>query len=197
MSEIIKVKVDRRYIAHFPFDLFYLVPEERRDVLSKVFPASLCFPMTDHLQGLLKKIAYANCETYPHDARKQEHPEHKAIINLCDLEKHFLMVPILPLAQTAPFKVKTPAYIMAQRHRKDKDKLPKSFAGVFHDDVVMFTLKGPLRPICRGCPRHLLHLQGKCQLGDKECYTTLILAGKEENLEQLQDDDSSDDTATA
>lgn len=204
MEQIYKVKVNRNFIRQFPFDLFYLVHADVRHLLSRLFPASLCFPIEDELKKLVERL-WSKSARYVLD----NHEEHKAhdgrvvltqVVQLNQLDVYFLVVPILLEKRQVKemgddqqgIKVlsthRGPKYITAPRHTKATEN---TFSNVFSHGTVLFTPRGPMRPICLACPRHLLQLQGKCSLGGKECYTWLTLQGdqappqEEANDEQL------------
>ena len=178
-NEIVKVRVDQKKVKEFPFDLIYLVPVAHRDVIPRLFPWSLCFTITPQIQALLKLIDTVNfAERFPNPGRP--HPVVKTHINrvLQNASDRFLVVPVMGLEQrrkkhNAPRGNKIPAYITAPRHQ-GKDNT-NAFEHLFTPDTLLFSPKGPVRPICRMCPRGMLRLQGKCQLGSQACYTNLVI----------------------
>lgn len=215
MEQIYKVKVNRSFIRQFPFDLFYLVHMDIRHILPRLFPASLCFPMEDEVKNLVSKL-WARSVHYVMD----NHEEHKACesrivltqaVSLEQLEAYFLIVPILLEKRQVKERVgdgdtetlvsthRGPKYLTAKRHMKSTDS---TYSHVFTHSTVLFTPRGPMRPICLACPRHLLQLQGKCSLGGKECYTWLTLQGdqaaprEEVDNEQLHGDGADLDNAS-
>jgi hypothetical protein len=189
--ELLKIRIDRKEIRKFPFDLIYIVKAEDRRILPRIFPTSLCFAIDDKWQKMLLSIPFVKEEF-------QQLQERRAIVrgqgklHESSLNAHFLVVPILTHA-VEPYGSRHPAYFTAQRHVKSNEN---KFSEIFTDEVVLFTKKGPIRPICLGCPRHLLQIQGQCQLGGRYCYDTLVLdrpqppKTPEEPGEQLQSDDA-------
>lgn len=208
MNETItKIKVERTFVRNFPFDVFYLVPVARRDVLPRLFPWSLCFPPTRPLVLRMQDLRLHGVEALPHQRRREEKDVGKPLLKEygIDLDQHFVVVPVLPLMTTERAqkeRVKLPGYLLASKHKQKATKESKSndesvkqtsaFPEIFTDSVVLFTPDGPLRPVCKGCPRHLLHMQGKCTLGCQYCYEELIL--KRSAYEQLQDDNAVGDS---
>lgn len=202
-KDLIKIRVARNQINNFPFDVFYLVPMQRRDVLPKLFPWSLCVPMTTEVILLVTALKVHKREERPHgqDRIKDTLWEPKAI-RLTSIEHNlaytFMVVPILPL--TTPRKPdpakkqeakRLPGYLLAKRHRAmrvENDTHKGAFQTVINDAVVLFTPDGPVRPVCLKCPRHLLHVQGKCELGSRPCYEELVL--KRSPYEQLPTDNA-------
>lgn len=204
---IIKVRIERTIVRDFPFDVIYLVPFARRDVLPKLFPWSLCLPPNKALVDLIANIQVNVTETLPHAGRADtQHWEGKGTCLTrfqITLDQCFVVVPILPLMTTEEAQKKRnklPGYLVAPRHvkipakaRSDEAALAESkFAHILTDDAVLFTPKGPFQPVCRKCPRHMLHMMGKCSLGCKHCFDELILKGSVN--EQLQDDDAVQDS---
>lgn len=190
--ELLKIRIDRKEIRSFPFDLIYIVRAEDRRILPRIFPTSLCFAIDDKWQAMLLKIPYVK-EEFRQLRERRTVVEGKSKLHESSLKQHFLVVPIL-MRSTEPYGPRHPSYITAPRHVKsDQNK----YSEIFTDEVVLFTKKGPLRPICLGCPRHLLQIQGQCQLGGRFCYDTLVLDKPiqppelqtiEESGEQLQTD---------
>lgn len=190
MEQVYKVKVNRSFVSKFPFDLFYLVHADVRHLLSRLFPASLCFPIEDELKKLVDSL-WTKSAVYVLD-NHQEHKTHEGrivltqVVQLNQLDMYFLVVPILLEKRQVKEKAKDgdtetvvsthrgPKYITAPRHIKATEN---KFSNIFSYGTVLFTPRGPMRPICLACPRHLLQLQGKCSLGGKECYTWLTLQG--------------------
>lgn len=209
---ILKIRIERDRVNNFPFDVVYIVPTEQRAVLPYLFPWSLCMAITKEIYLTLCPLILHQVETRPHDSRREvdtewttrtvksfRHSRHEF-----DIIDKFLVVPVLPLMTTEVAKkehYRLPGYLLAKPHRKvKKDKKgnerPRRFTEFLHDGVVLFTPDGPVRPVCLRCRRHLLHVQGKCVLGEPACYDELIL--KRNPYEQLQTDDadSSSDSST-
>jgi len=202
MEQIYKVKVNRSFIRKFPFDLFYLVNANIRHLLPRLFPASLCFPIEDELRTLVDRL-WSRSARYVLD----NHTEHKTcdsrivltqVVQPDQLDQYFLVVPILLEKRQIKemgddqqgVKVlsthRGPKYITAPRHIKPTHN---TFSNIFTHSTVLFTPRGPMRPICLACPRHLLQLQGKCTLGGKECYTWLTLQGDQAApLEEIENE---------
>ena len=137
-------------------------------------------------------------EVYPHMGRRQTTkykigPVGLAHLDAVNYDDCFLVVPIFGQMKD-PSKTRHPAYITAQRHVHTSDS---KFNHIFTDEVVLFTPRGALRPVCLGCPRHILHVQGKCEIGGQFCYDSLSLTLEKEEDEQLSSDDSQLDTLSA
>jgi len=202
INAIYKVKVNRSFISRFPFDLFYLVHADVRHLLSRLFPASLCFPIEDELKKLVDNL-WTKSAVYVLD----NHEEHKTcdgrivltqVVQPNQLDMYFLVVPILlekrqvkemgddQLGVKVVSTHRSPKYITAPRHIKPTEN---KFSNIFSHGTVLFTPRGPMRPICLACPRHLLQLQGKCSLGGKECYTWLTLQGDQAAPREEADDE--------
>jgi len=198
---IVKIRVARNQVASFPFDVFYLVPIAHREILPRLFPWSLCVPMTTEVILRVTALKVHKQEDRPHDQDriKDIHWQPMAIRLTSlevDLAHTFMIVPILPLVPRKPESSKQvakrlPGYLLAKRHRilrTEHDAYKGTFQDIINDSVVLFTPNGPIRPVCRKCPRHLLHIQGKCELGSRPCYEELVL--KRSPYEQLPTDNA-------
>jgi len=192
MRTVYKVKVNRNYMRVFPFDLIYLVHADVRYLLPRLFPASLCFPIEDHLKTLVESLWHKSAlvveDTHAERHRGNGRTVLTQFVPLEQLETYFLIVPILLETKIVEETVgdgdnaqrkliskhRGPRYITAPRHVKP---IENQFSKVFTHATVLFTPRGPMRPICLACPRHLLQLQGKCELGCKECYRWLTMQG--------------------
>ena len=178
---ILKMRVDQKCIKEFPFDLVYMVPQECKEVLPSLFPWSLCFTITNQLSDLLEKVQESHKGKGVHyPARGRPSPQE---VVFTDPTNYFLVVPIMGLEQRrfkpkAPRGSKVPAYLVAKRHRLDA-----TYAHLFTPDTVLFTPDGPVRPICRACPRVMLQMQGYCQLGSPHCYHNLVMKKGPEDVE--------------
>ena len=197
MEQVYKVKVNRSFISKFPFDLFYLVRMDVRHLLSRLFPASLCFPIEDELRKLVDNLwtKYASyvLDNYDEPKTCKGQTPLMEIVPLQLLEQYFLVVPILLGTRRVRERIgnnegetttsihRGPVYITAPRHVKSMDN---KFSNIFSHSTVLFTPQGPMRPVCLACPRHLLQLQGKCSLGGHECYTWLTLQGDQAALQE-------------
>lgn len=208
-DNIIKVRVERSIVRYFPFDVFYLVPFKRRDVLPKLFPWSLCLPPVASLVELISNLRIHVTEFLPHRGRAETQDWEKGTCLTryqITLTECFVTVPILPLMtseEARKKRTKLPGYLVAPRHVLSKGRTPEAqaedaaksqFEHILTDDAVLFTPDGPVQPVCEHCPRHMLHLLGKCALGCKHCFDELIL--KRSTYEQLQNNDADKDTAS-
>jgi hypothetical protein len=178
-DEILKVRVDQKIVKKFPFDLIYLVPVGHGGVIPRLFPWSLCFTITPLIQTLLKLIDTVQyAERFPNPGRPHRVVSTNVNRVLQNAQDHFLVIPVMGLEQrrkkhNAPRGNKIPAYITATRHQGKENT--NTFEHLFTPDTILFSPKGPVRPICRACPRGMLRLQGKCQLGSAACYTNLVI----------------------
>ena len=220
---ILKIKVKASQVKHFPFDVVYIVVQELKALLPQMFPYSLCLPFNDdllqrfravrfHAQGAInttERHSNVFAQTW-HDGQPIEQ-----FLELDRIKQSFLVIPVLPRAhqvtRNQKRKDRNPAYLIANQHRagehedkrgkktniqRDKDMI--DFMAFFNDFAVMFTPRGPLRPICRACPHHLEHVQGKCTLGEQKCYQALIIQPeRRRNGEQLQANRADNDPGTA
>lgn len=132
--------------------------------------------------------------------------EMQHIISSGALQNAFMVVPVLPRThqktRSKRSNARNPAYLLANMHRRGEhetrhgkkktitgEKRDDEFLAFFNDFTVMFTPRGPKRPVCAMCPRHLEHVQGKCSLGEQKCYESLIVqAERKPRNEQLQKD---------
>jgi hypothetical protein len=201
---ILKIRIDRDRVNYFPFDVIYIVPTDQRAVLPRLFPWSLCIPISTDVYLAMCNMSLHVVERRPHDGPKEIDEDWKNRATKTfrtspfehDFINKFMVVPILPLMTTEVAKTehyKLPGYLLAKPHRKVKknkkgEVIPRRFDAFLHDGVVLFTPDGPVRPVCLKCRHHLLHMQGKCTLGDLACYDELIL--KRNPYEQLQTNDA-------
>jgi hypothetical protein len=190
---IYKLRVDRSDMRGFPFDLVYLVPPDQQSVCARLFPWSLCFMAKADMTKRLGQLKISEHETIPFDAFRVR--RNGTADDRFAFEKGkpdwFVVVPILPLATRKDFPTKRyPAYLTAPQHAKEDSM---AFEGILDDDTVLFTPEGPVQPVCLKCPRHMVHVQGKCSLGSRFCYEELVLKGQVEDDVELQEDNSVDD----
>lgn len=182
--QIIKIKVAATKIRVFPFDLIYLVPHELKAHIPHMFNYCLVLSVSTPVQQALEKLDVHRVE---HLTNKQRvHPllpEHfsgtimgqRAMRTYVpQLNNYFLVVPIFRTYQVES-KQYGPAYIHASQHVSPAAARRVSTATLLDDYTVLYALGKAIRPICRACPRHLLHINGKCNLGDEECYSSLVL----------------------
>lgn len=208
---IFKVRVDKTQMKNFPFDVFYLVHVSRKALLPRLFPWALCVPMHEDLERKIQNLSIEDLEEVPHTGDRHTSSIRKATYTgrrmdalgvIVHKQSHFVIVPVLPLTtphryckswkRKQPPSSRVPTYLMAPHHAKGHgDEKPK-LEGILGDDTVLFTPHGPKRPVCLLCPRHLLHLQGQCQLGCNHCYNELILKRSPANVE-LQEHDADTD----
>lgn len=197
---IFKFRVERTQVKSFPFDLFYLVPISQKQILPHLFPWSLCFAPN---AAFIQAIAYVRVQ------QVEQRLHTTRVINLTQKSyrvadnlphnwttAYFVVVPVLPMEKVQVPKrkkdnmqlratkkgVKGPGYLTAPQHA---DVSKSKLEGVLDDDTVLFTPSGAVRPVCNACPRHLLHIQNKCELGGKYCFSELVL--KRNVYEQLQE----------
>lgn len=209
-NTIIKIKVSLSQTNTFPFDLIYIVQETHKALIPQMFPYCLCLPFN---ADLVKRVGIlcANVQrtiTITQQA-KEDHRYYTGmktvvheLLESKQLQHCFLVVPVLPRThakvRNQRRKDRNPAYLVANKHRNGTVETPRGkvtrkpvkaledFFSFFNDFTVMFTPRGPIRPICRACPRHLEHVQGKCSLGNEVCYASLIVQPAEgDAYEQL------------
>jgi len=181
-------------MRRFPFDLVYLLPPVLKDHCGRLFPWSLCFMAKEDLAERISQLKVHEFEQIPVDSfrtRDKAGEARNSFFNKNWLKNWFVVIPILPLAtrKDQP-KKRFPAYLTAPQHAKEDNM---AFEGILDDDTVLFTPEGPIQPVCLKCPRHMVHVQGKCSLGSRLCYEELVLKGQVDDDEQLQTDDSVDD----
>jgi hypothetical protein len=210
---IFKLRVLKSLVRKFPFDIVYFFSEAQKPLLPRIFPWSLCVIVTDDLWERLKKIQVQCHELRPHTGPRELTVPERTIEALVPRSAAvFMLVPILPLTRQSLHR---PAVKGQEKHRlvpyllapqyadlrylnfDDKISAPKpSFEGILDDRTVLFSPRGPIRPVCLCCPRHLFHLQNLCRLGGKHCYDELVLwqpeIPPEAAREQLQEDSTHD-----
>ena len=191
---VYKLRVERTKMRNFPFDILYFVHQSRKDMCAKIFPWSLCFPIKEALAIRLDNMAVDRIETVmPGRFRKSWSVRDQKVNDVFAWEDYFALVPILPLMKKKHEpKKRYAAYLAAPQHASETEM--KFGETILDDDTVLFTPQGPVQPVCVKCPLHMLHVQGKCSLGSKQCYDELILKGQVDS-EQLQDDDAQSDTS--
>lgn len=208
---IVKIKVKATQTKYFPFDVVYLVHKDQKAVIPQLFPYSLCLPLNPDLQGRLNRLMTVDVTSRigmtTRSTEALKNPEAMAIfLEPMSLDDVFLVIPILPCThkktRNQRRKDKNPAYLVAKEHRggiyvdrkgrRREYTTPASNADLqafFNDFAVLFTPKGPQRPICKMCPRHMENIQGRCSLGHQVCYESLVIRPEpRSNDEQLQKD---------
>lgn len=126
------------------------------------------------------------------------------VLSIDTLRQSFMVIPVLPRThkktRSRRSKDRNASYLIANMHRRGEhetkrggkrtiqgDEKDDAFLAFFNDFTVMFTPRGPVRPVCRLCPRHLEHIQGKCTLGMQPCYESLVIQPERKRAdEQLQ-----------
>jgi hypothetical protein len=213
METVLKLRVLKSQVSKFPFDIVYLFSEAQKPLLPQIFPWSLCITVTDDLWERLRRLEVQRHELRPHACPRVPCVQGSAVETLVPRTAAiFMLVPILPLTRRGLHKKRVEGqerhrfapYLMAPKHAdlrkqnvngvEDEISGPKrSFEGILDDSTVLFTPRGPVRPVCHLCPRHLFHLQNLCHLGGQRCYDELALwqpeAPTETTREQLQAND--------
>lgn len=208
---LIKLKIRATDVRNFPFDIVYIVGQESKSLLPKMFPYSLVLPINDDLVARMKQLPvheHRSLTSTEHNVVERKHGQYiyvKDLLDLTLLRQSFLVVPVLPRThektRNQKRKDKNPAYLVAHDHRvgeyanrkgqariRSASAALEDFGPFFNDFAVMFTPRGPVRPICRMCPRHLEHVQGKCSLGEMKCYESLVIQPDRSLVdEQLQE----------
>jgi len=194
-QEIIKLRLERSLVSrYFPFDICYFVPIDLKKYIPKLFPWSLCIPVTDQVTQTFSNIRWSIKHMYPClNHTTSERPQYLTkeekqrfwgyFTNPINLETYFIVVPILPVWSTVysrhgtysdediAVRTRQLGYITAPKHEYGTDN---RFTGMLTDDVVLFTPKGPIRPVCKICPNSLKHLRNECRLGCKLCRKSLL-----------------------
>jgi hypothetical protein len=183
-NSVLKIRVSRTEVHFFPFDLVYLVPIKQKNIISRLFPWSICIPPSDVLVDNIGHILIKNIELLPTHGRKK-------IQNLKPLRmfpgfftsknvlyQYFTLIPILPLMTTKKAyqnKIRLPGYLVAKEHLNSRNKKYSTVTNILTEAATLYTPTGPVRPICLACPRHMLNILGKCQIGCRYCMETLTL----------------------
>lgn len=206
MSFIYKLRIIKSSVRSFPFDLLYLVSEDQKALLSKLFPWSLCLVMTDDLRKRIGALNMHVDEVRGHHTRRERtlHRHSRKLEGVLPWEQcTFVVIPILPLTRRGLKKPEKPGfekhrytpYLMAPQHAGLADK--PVIEDILDDDTVLFTPSGPVRPICHKCPRALFHLQGQCQLGNKTCFEELVMWAPDTSVTEGSDGELQEDHADA
>ena len=197
MRTILKLRIIKSSVRSFPFDLIYLVSEDQKALLPKLFPWSLCLVMSDELKLRIGDLNVHVEEAMGHRTPRErtEHRSGRKLVNVLPWSQcTFVVVPILPLTRRGLHKPEKPGfekhrytpYLMAPQHAGSsipvavtkgsiETVLKPAIDDILDDDVVLFAPDGPVRPICHKCPRALFHLQGLCHLGNATCFEELTL----------------------
>lgn len=206
---ILKVRVRKQAMGAFPFDIFYIVQKRHEDLIPRIFPWSLTVRLTQRLKDAIEALIVQDTEVLNHNAPRQTKAEGFVFKARVTVENCHIVVPILPLQQspvrtynrdkfprkTRPRNQRGVAYLTSPKHVRSSgsNHIAKN---VLDDSTTLNTPKGPVKPVCIACPRHLRHVQGDCSLGGRKCYEELILQRRPD--EQLSENDANGvaDTAT-
>lgn len=206
---ITKIKVKSTQTNQFPFDVVYLVHRTLKHRIPDLFPYSLCIPLNNELtKRLTANVKVDVIKQITPTNRTSQHLKNAVALDSVMLDfaykETFLVVPILPRThkktRNKRRRDKNPAYLVAASHRsgihtnrkgqKWREEASPSNADLqafFNDFAALSTPRGWVRPICKLCPRHLEHVQGKCSLGHQICYESLIISPQPGSTdEQLQ-----------
>lgn len=167
--KIYRLDVSRRAAGQtIPFDRVYLAHGQARSFVKKLFAYALVLPVSGEFRECL-------LNTVPYGVPKGDNKEGRKeawVRFLNSADDWIAVIPILPKRARALM----PSYLVNKswytrtgtwKERKEKSPLP-----------VLSYLQTPeqnFRPVCIACPRFTEHQAGKCQLGQRICFETLVL----------------------
>ena len=198
---------------HIPFDKVYLFHKDDKELLPSIFRNAMVFPLTTAFANMLNIVTYGtaqnNADMHYRDMHYSAFPaqrwEKRALTALTKENN-----PIL-LGQRKDYLALVPTFFSSNgvpSIHKGKKHLRKGKPSVFAAYLVAFKarsangtsmmrrvvsvqsyfiLNGKIaRPICMMCPRHLYFLEGRCVVGDSDCYSYLAQAKRSDMVEGLQ-----------
>jgi hypothetical protein len=177
------LRVERRKAGRsFPFDRIYLIRDEDRNIVERLFRYALVLPLEDALKKRLLKVALDFTIDRPHHRTETYGERHATKTTPADMSRFdegvwLVVVPLLPKW----VKAAMPRYLVAktwydERAVKIKGvETKKGNASPFTNRAFLQTPKEKIRPICVLCPRQVLHRHGECEIGQDVCYEHLPL----------------------
>ena len=185
-----KLKVASNQIRRFPFDLIYLVPRKIRKFIPHMFPYGLAMSVSRPVQEGLNTLKVHTVEhqtTRTRFVALNRNDYGSAVTSLStyvpQIHNYILVVPVFR-SFNADEKKYVPAYLQAAVYKHSRN------AGLLDDHTVLHTPNGAMRPICRACPRHLLHIKGECTLGESICYQALTLHRDQQPEEDVPEEEA-------
>lgn len=163
-----------------PFDRVYLAKNDAKKMLKALFSYAIVMPVVEPLHGMLKALKPIHVT----DPSKRENSDNWSAL----MESSDPLIAVIPILPRRAREL-MPSYLLNRKWiytvARDKRKPENPFP-------VLSYLQTPtenFRPVCVACPRFNEHMAGKCNLGQKICYETLVLG----QVEPLPDEYSASD----
>ena len=175
-----------------PFDKIYLFKKQDKDLLPKVFPNAMVFPLTKRFVTQIESVMgdyHGKFEAFPYLRGREESLRRRAEKE--DPRKHLqknmgdylALVPVLftkdgykrfdKKKKGRKKEATFPAYLIARPGVENATKKLKRAMSA----RAYFIISGKeIRPICLVCPLHQNYLQGQCSIGEEDCYRFLARA---------------------
>lgn len=172
MIDVLKVRVARSKVRNrIPFDLIYLIPKSKPELVTKLFSYALHFANLKQIASILYRIIIKD-----HDAVLSGQQRVECSVSGKDTIEHYYTNYIEAYTMLVPIRTKPHyklGYLLATKHIAKPGRNSPFYTLLEQAELV--TPKGLFKPICTLCPRQLFYLRGECTLGSQICLDTLTL----------------------